>query len=610
MNQIPDKLTSFANRLKHAEKVLEAAGKDVLNYENEIFQYLDQCGEQLNRVISERQSAGNQSFVRHIANIMSEWQGAVSAWKNNIKTSSEVRLELSRYGTGLIVAVFGRTNSGKSTLGNFIKGKTLINAKFDNPWKHDDFKAGKIQVVVTKSNTEQISSFDWFAEGRVETTREIQLFKLPGFTWVDTPGFASLDRELDGMAKKYVERADVMIYLENSENPGLKSVTKSLVPYLEQAHEVLLVINRSDKLSGPKMDPETGDFVFDENGMPVESRIPKPPEDRARQEEQVKRALMDLGYSGQCKAFSISMLLTNMGVEDNDYETFRGGNIETLFERLEDLISTDDKIRRLKFKDGRLSLINLISDIRNGKEGNADSLKGLIANMSGFGESARRIFDKFNPEQLARTISVPIINGLKSEITLAVKDLDGNKDASEEDLQSRLDAEVTRVVNGALKKGMAAVQKKSADLLNELFVTKSDSLNLPFPQVSAPKIKKMTEEFSYEVSDVDYVERDPDGIIENVCSWFGATYYKKMRVMRTETKTVELGFNTDDVLTELHQSLPGQIREAIKFALDTIKQQGTDYTLSVIDAMHKELKATDDRLGILSDKLSKEMETY
>jgi len=182
MNEISEKLTRFADCLKRVDIVLKAATKEVLDVENHIFSTLDICGDNLKKIIKNNNSSEGKAFNRRIEEIMTEWQKAVTKWKNTLKESSKVREDLSRYGEGLIIAVFGRTNAGKSTLGNFIKGKTLIDAKFDNPWQHEDFKSENIQVIDSRSDSLQKQSKEWFAEGTVETTKEIQLFCLPGFT--------------------------------------------------------------------------------------------------------------------------------------------------------------------------------------------------------------------------------------------------------------------------------------------------------------------------------------------------------------------------------------------------------------------------------------------
>jgi len=612
MNCIQEKLNAFASNLKHVDIVLKEAGKEVIGVEQQIFSSLDECSEHLKSIINNREISEGKPFTKKIEEIMSEWQQAVLMWKNSLKDSSKVRDDLSRYGEGLIIAVFGRTNAGKSTLGNFIKGKSLIDAEFDNPWKHDDFRAGSIKVIASKSDSmEDITDKEWFAEGSVETTKEIQLFSLPGFTWVDTPGFGSLNKELGGLAKKYVERADVIIYLEHSNNPGLKSITQDLVPYLEKAHEVLLVINHSDKLGPPEIDPSTGDFIFGEDERPVQKIVPKAEEDRLKQENQVKSALKDLGYSGDCSSLSISMLLTNKGISNNDYETFKGGNIESLFSKIENLIKTDKDIIRLKFKDGRLSLINLISAVRKGSENNSKSMTSLIDEMKNFRNNAEIVFNKFDPEKITRNISIPIITELKSELTTKVSRLmDSENSSNEKGIQKKVESEIKLIIKKTIENTNSAVQKKASDLLKDLFVNSSDELLLTLPELTIPQVKKITEEFEYEVSDVEYELRDPEGIIENVCSVFGKKYYSAEKVTRIETKTVDLGLNTDDVLEALHRELPNQITMSINKLLTDIKNEGANYTLGILDAMLQELISTDKKLIDLSNKLNKEMESF
>ena len=319
-----------------------------------------------------------------------------------------------------------------------------------------------------------------------------------------------------------------------------------MLPYLEKAHEVLLVINQSDKLGPYVIDPKTGMTVFD-GKRPVRERVAKSNSDRKAQEKQVITALNDLGYKGNSSALSISMLLTKKGIEENNNEIFKAGNIETLFSKIEDLVKTDNDIRKLKFKDGRLSLINLITTIIKGDETNKNSMTNIIEEMSNFRDHAKNIFDKFNPEQLTRTLSIPIISELKHDITINVTNLmDSKTGTNDKAIQNELESEVKKIVNKAYLRTQNAVQKKASELLKELFVEQAKDLNLNMPEINIPHIKRITEEFEYEVSDVEYEDRDPEGLWENVCSLFGAKYESAVKVTRTEKKTVPLFHNSCD----------------------------------------------------------------
>lgn len=612
MENIVQILEPFADRLKHVESVLKEANKEVLNYEEEIFFCLGNCERNLTNLLTSKNINDHSDFTNYVRKIISEWGKAINKWEKNTKESSKVREDLSKFGSGLIVAVFGRTDSGKSTLGNFIKGKTLRETEFDNPWKHEDFVASDIEVIESKNNETLKSTRDWFKEGDTETTKEIQLFTLPGLTWVDTPGFGSLNKELEKLAQKYVSRADIIVYLDLSDNPGLKSVTEKVVPYMKKTHnKVLLVINHSDMMSDIVKDPLTGDFLFDENGNPIRHRVPKTAEVRSIQEQQLLSALNDLGYKGESDAVSISLHLANKALETNDTDLFHGANIEAFFSKIEYLIDSDKKIKKLKFSEGRQSLINLIDDIVEIKNIEEPSLNSFISSLANFKKNAEKVFNNFNPELLTRILSTPIISNFKNDITYKLTALlEGNDTNSLKDneLQTKLENEINIIVNRTLDSISESIKNKTSDLLKELFVVDKATISIPLPNIVIPKITKIIEEFEYEVSDYDYERRDPHGIIEHIASFFGKRYYRVEKTKKIEKKQVDLGLNTDEILNELHNTIPEQIKSSIFSALTSIKEDGANFTIGLLDEISAELNKTKSELLCLSKKLKAEIE--
>ena len=204
MPTMQESLQAFSDRLLAVSASLEQQKSAIGRAENEVFEVLEQAATAFAPKVDENISAGETNALRETINrVFSDFTDGIRRWKQEMAERSEVRSKLEDMGTGLIVVVFGRTNAGKSTLGNFLRGRQLREAAFDNAWKRGDFPLSPITVIERGKDAEATSDADWFAEGGVETTREAQMFRLPGLLWLDTPCFGSVnDGTLGALARK------------------------------------------------------------------------------------------------------------------------------------------------------------------------------------------------------------------------------------------------------------------------------------------------------------------------------------------------------------------------------------------------------------------------
>ena len=147
--------------------------------------------------------------------------------------------------------IFGAVKSGKSSLGNFIAGKNFLEANFDNAYKHlGPTKFGTIDV---KRSTGGLQTDDkgnqWFSEGVLDTTGNIQFFTLAGMRWIDSPGTGAIakdtdkqdGRTMDQMVKEYIPYTDMCIFLQNSGEPGLQE-DMQFIKLLDKENQTALVV--------------------------------------------------------------------------------------------------------------------------------------------------------------------------------------------------------------------------------------------------------------------------------------------------------------------------------------------------------------------------------
>ncbi|MDZ4189225.1 MAG: dynamin family protein, partial [Hydrogenophaga sp.] len=154
------------------------------------------------------------------------------------------------FGDSLLVFVNGKVKSGKSSLGNYMA------------WGHTDpddelkrqvaarlvphyFSHEKTDVDGGDTENEAQQRCE-FRVGATEATSSIQGFKLPGLTWVDSPGLHSVKKENENLARDYVEHADLILYTMKSDSPGRESDLAEVKLLLGKEKKVLLLLTGSD----------------------------------------------------------------------------------------------------------------------------------------------------------------------------------------------------------------------------------------------------------------------------------------------------------------------------------------------------------------------------
>ncbi len=192
----------------------------------------------------------------------------------------------------LLVFVFGKVKSGKSSLGNYIA------------WGHTDptveikrcQSADRQPVYFSHENT-HVASGDAsqeaetrreFRVGATEATSSIQGFRLPGLTWVDSPGLHSVTEDNGKLAEEYVQHADLILYTMSSASPGRASDLEEISKHFSQAKQILLLLTGSD-VNEEDWDDEKNDLV---NCWQMKSA-----QTRQAQREYVAKALDDEAIS-------------------------------------------------------------------------------------------------------------------------------------------------------------------------------------------------------------------------------------------------------------------------------------------------------------------------
>lgn len=182
-------------------------------------------------------------FVGLLEKTQAEWDKKVAGRKKGVEFRKD-------FEDSLLVFVNGKVKSGKSSLGNYMA------------WGHTDpdeqLKRQVPEDLVPRYFSHEQTNVDGgdteneaqrrreFRVGATEATSSIQGFKLPGLTWVDSPGLHSVKKENENLAREYVEHADLILYTMKSDSPGRESDLGEINLLLGKEKKVLLLLTGSD----------------------------------------------------------------------------------------------------------------------------------------------------------------------------------------------------------------------------------------------------------------------------------------------------------------------------------------------------------------------------
>lgn len=226
------------------------------------------------RQAKKRLPEGNP-LSRQIDGILSAISDTDKAWQANLASYDKGLSFRQDFQDSLLVFVFGKVKSGKSSLGNYIAwGHTdpSENLKASVPISllPEYFTAANTNVVNGDADDEAKRRRE-FRVGATEATSSIQGFRLPGLTWVDSPGLHSVTDSNGKLAQEYVAHADLILYIMSSAAPGRASDLKEIKELKSKGKETLILITGSD-VNEEDWDDELGESVSRVQMKPKETR--------------------------------------------------------------------------------------------------------------------------------------------------------------------------------------------------------------------------------------------------------------------------------------------------------------------------------------------------
>lgn len=545
----------FLHNLDHIQAELAGFSKEIDAKSDEVAKLLTRFEQQSDAIkgsFTQYTESQDRIGTALSANLTAKNE-AIKAWKTKIEKDRKGREFMHKHEKYLVVMVFGAVKSGKSSLGNFIGGRYFRNAKFDNAYKHlpmpvfETEEEGRKKGGIKEDEKGEI----WFEEGVTDTTGSIQYFTLSGLRWMDSPGTGAVGKEgdmrsMDEMVDEYISYADMCIFLMNSAEPGLQKDMRYMSKMSREGQEAIIVLTRSDKIKTEIRDGKVNRYL-----------IPK--DSRRKQEDDVCQRTL-AAYPNikedQCRAISISTLLSKQGIENKDENAYRNGNIDQLMQILGRKAAGD--AARIKEKRPRRAFNSFIDDVLG--ENNADGNAGINTLQVSLSRVNEAIADKKSAlDEITMSLELSCKREIKRKVLAEASSWE--RDVRKKGVTLSAEEISRRVVSIMRQVVQQRLNETVSKIISDYEAHEIQSFALQF---STQGLETKTETYTYEYFTVDYEEREAQGIKETVLSIFGKKYYREVRKKHTQSQVIDMGTNLEDICDELLPQLEQEIKPVVE----------------------------------------------
>lgn len=482
---------------------------------------------------------------------------------NSIENIQKGMKFITDYEQSFNVVVFGKVKAGKSYLGNFIMGNVIRDLGISS--SYDKFERPKVEVydrgnVSTREKLSEISEEgnEGFRVDPNEATSAIQLFKLGGMTWFDTPGIGSVTWENEMLAKDYVDNADLIVYTSNSDAAGTRQDFTEMKALYEKGKTFLLLLTQSDAVEED----------CDDDGEIVSVIVPKSDKDRMDTELYMCNTLRDIGIPSLSQGkeiLTVSTKLALTALENHDEEMFQASNIGKLLDILKEITKNEGAALKRKTPGNRINatINDIIDKLGQSNSKLEEYRRSLLDKKQSLSERSDELLVQMQHQCLTR------INRI---IRQKSNEVEGNGSAiTGEALTQMLSEEICKV----LRETCIDEFSESCDILSQY----TEKLQLE----NVGELKMRTDEITYTLHKVVRVSRDPEGLWEHVCSFFGKQYYRS-DVKDVEKKSmVKLGVNEQQIQTLAKDRLA----ELFESEVPDMMKKICDYIIKPIMEMHE-----------------------
>ena len=578
----------FIDKLNRMKNQLSAFSGETDIRRDEVFMALNNFANASKKVIP--QIEGDQSNLQKaMLAAVDELNDSIDMWNKHIELNKKGTKFMKEHEKSLMIMIFGAVKSGKSSLGNFIAGKNFLEANFDNAYKHlGPTKFGTIDV---KRSTGGLQTDDkgnqWFSEGVLDTTGNIQFFTLAGMRWIDSPGTGAIakdtdkqdGRTMDQMVKEYIPYTDMCIFLQNSGEPGLQEDMQFIKLLDKENQTALVVISKSDE-------PDEDE---DEDGNIITCWRAKTADARKDQEEyvlsQIKETCPEVS-ANKYAVLPISTYLAQQGIKNNDEESYKSSNLDKLMQIIGDKASED--VIAFKERKPKININAFITGILHGSD-NEICVDTLVENFNGIKENIDGCKAKLEKKRssIKRNVEREVELIIKKNLRLWGKEVEKN----------RIKLTDTEISKRIIKLVMPVLSQSLNEAIGNVIESYREQTIMPMAlEISGGGLQKKVKIIEHTYDNVYYEERDPDGFFEHVASFFGKTYYARRVKQEKVSETIDMGSNINEFVEKVLPTIKNVLENHIDENIDRIKDTYFAPQEQYVESMQVQLQNLRDKL--------------
>ena len=332
---------------------------------------------------------------------------------------------------------------------------------------------------------------------------------------------------MTALVEEYLAYTDMCIFLMNSSEPGLQDDMHYMQKLSREGQEALIVITKSDKV----------DEDVDDDGNLISVLIPKDDKTRRLQEEDICKRVKETYPSidaNKFRAISISTALASEAVMQEDDKKFKDSGLDKLMKILGDKVS-DNAIARKQENPRRL--LNSFVD------GVVADLKNFEVDLSEMTAAVEKY--KADMERMTAFIVANVRRKVRSEVYARANEWNRQVKRGAKIDNETIGAEVSKILQEALN---AEIDLQMRRVIEDFQNTEMKTVKA---NISTAALEKKTSQISYTYTTSYTRRREPQGIIENIRSFFGKEYYELYDKSNTTYQMIDLGTNLDEFLNSL-----------------------------------------------------------
>lgn len=343
-HQFPEE-KHFSESLQTLERDMRQAKKQTDKFHQGFRARLESFGRDFERHLNEAdQMVSKLAIAADLSDCARKASASFQQAAVNLRCQQDLRQQLQER---FVIFVYGKVKCGKSSLGNLISQYVSGKPEF--------FKYAENGHEVAANRLEELPDGDEFAVKATEATATIQGFRLPGLSWLDSPGLDSVTRKNGELTEKYVAAADLVLFMAHADHPAREETLKKLAFLAKDGKRMVLILTRSDTTETDEVD-----------GKIVSMLKAKSPANRKAQEENMTEQIRaHLGDNAQLVSgiFSVSKKIADMAHAEQSLTLWEQSNIGRLLSTIQDILSREAIQQKAKtpLEQMRASLNQLIT---------------------------------------------------------------------------------------------------------------------------------------------------------------------------------------------------------------------------------------------------------